>query len=84
MRIPFEVIKVTGSKRARCPVCGKTTGRSRTFGQSVGPFNRHPDGQVKTRDEIRDELHRQLREWKKDPDGTHDRCRLAAVATGRV
>lgn len=52
-------MKVTVSKTARCPVCERTTRRSRTFS---------------TWD--------QAQAWKRDVDGTHDRCRLAQQAAG--
>ncbi len=81
MRTVYEEVKVTAAKTASCPVCGKRTRRSKTFGQTINPFNRTASGDVKTRRIIQRELEAAALQWKQDPDGSHDRCRLASAAT---
>lgn len=82
MRTVFEEVTVTATKTARCPLCGKRARRSKTFGQTINPANKNADGTVRTREQVRARLQALAAAWKKDPDGTHDRCRLAAASTG--
>lgn len=83
MRHTFEEIKVTVYKTATCPICGRRTRRSRTFAQTISPFNRHADGIQRTRREVRAAVQATAQAWKRDPDGTHDRCLQTAAATNR-
>lgn len=80
MRQTYEEVKVTASKTAHCPICGRTTRRSFTFSQTINPFNRWPDGQPKTRAEVTTAVQAQAREWQQRTVDPHDRCRLAAAA----
>lgn len=80
MRHVFEEVTVTATKRATCPLCGKKGTRTRTFRQTINPANRNADGTVRTRAQVRAALLVEAEPWKRDPDGTHDRCRLAAQA----
>lgn len=52
-----------------CPNCGKRVTRSRTFEQTVNPFNRNPDGSVKSWGEVQEDVYREAAEWV--PDFTH-------------
>jgi hypothetical protein len=69
----FREIKYQASKNLPCPGCGKKLRRQRTFGQTLNPFNKNADGQVKTELDIVRELHATAAEWETEPE-THDTC----------
>jgi hypothetical protein len=49
--------------RGPCTGCGKTITRSRTFEHTVNPFNKRPDGGVKTWDEVRADVNAEADAW---------------------
>ena len=59
----FEEVTHRATKRVPCDGCGKTLSRSRTFMQTLNPFNKNADGTVKNREDIREELKQQAGEW---------------------
>lgn len=69
----FEEIKLYGSKSGKCSVCGKSCTRSQKFSQTLNPFNKNKNGDVKTRQEIRAELQAELTDWRGKPP-IHSRC----------
>ena len=69
----FREIKHQASKNLPCPGCGKKLRRQRTFMQTLNPFNKNADGQVKTELEIVRELNATAAEWEAKPE-THDAC----------
>ena len=71
----YEPVRTHRTRTGRCPVCGKTVRRQRTFQQTINPFNRNPDGTVKTYDEVLAAAHAQADKW--EPDYTHERCKQA-------
>jgi hypothetical protein len=48
----FERVSAGAKRAGHCPECGGRVTRSRTFTQTVNPFNRWPDGQAKTYGEV--------------------------------
>lgn len=62
MIINFDVIKVSAMKKGKCK-CGKRLTRSKTFEQTVNPFNKNPDGTVKTRNEVSAAVSRVATDW---------------------
>jgi hypothetical protein len=68
----FPVVTVRRRKAGPCPVCGRTVQRSRTFEQTVNPFNRKPNGDVKTSTEVREDVTAEADSWV--PDFTHAAC----------
>ena len=59
-----------------CPTCGKKTRRTHTFEQTVSPFNRRADGQIKTWEEVRVDVKAAAAAW--DPPADifeHEKCR---------
>jgi hypothetical protein len=63
----FEEIRwSSGRRNLKCRTCGKRFTRSRTFTQTINPFNRNADGQVKTRSEIYTELRAEAEAWQPD------------------
>lgn len=61
----YHEVKRQSSKKGKCG-CGKYRTRSRTFSQTINPFNKK-DGRLKTELEIREELVEEVREWQKEP-----------------
>lgn len=69
----YDAIAARGYKRGPCEVCGKTAERSRIFEQTLNPFNRDPDGCVKTSAQIRAEVNAEALAWQRGP-VRHARC----------
>ncbi len=65
-RITYEVVKYKATKHVRYPD-GRTRTRYKTFEQTINPFNRGPDGCVKTRSEILQELSAEAAAWRAEP-----------------
>jgi hypothetical protein len=63
MRITFEEVKVKGTRR--WTENGKPRQLTRTFMQTVNPFNKHPNGRQKSRDEIVTEVRAERDAWLK-------------------
>lgn len=71
----FSEVAHRATKRVPCEGCGKTLSRSRTFVQTLNPFNKNVDGTVKTRQEISEELRADAAAWKADQSGErHAKC----------
>lgn len=62
----YQQITARRSHRGKCPGCGKTVTRSRTFSQTVNPFHKNADGSVKTPDEVRESVNREADAWVPD------------------
>lgn len=67
----YEVVPRLVHKTFRCTVCGRPGRRQRTFRQTINPFNKNAEGQVKTRAEIQEELKAQAATWNPT---VHERC----------
>lgn len=52
-RYTFEEIVLKHIERFTCRSCGKPRRRTISYSQTVNPFNKNPDGSVKTRAEVR-------------------------------
>lgn len=65
----FEEIKQKAKKTVPCDECGKKVTRQRTFSMTENPFNKNPDGTIRTRMEIREALLEQAREWEAKQSG---------------
>lgn len=50
MRITFEVVKARGQRTII--VDGKKKRQQKTFEQTVNPFNKNPDGTIKTYEQV--------------------------------
>ena len=75
----FREIKHQANKNLPCPGCGKKLRRQRTFIQTLNPFNKNSDGQVKTELEIVRELVAKAGEWESKPE-THDACQTGEAS----
>lgn len=68
----FEEVQATRIKHGRCPGCRKSVKRRRTFVRTVNPFNKNPDGSMKSREQVHEEVNREADEWV--PDFRHQDC----------
>ena len=63
-RIDFEEISLTGEKNIKCNGgCGRRLKRRKKFCQTINPFNLNAERQVKSKQEIYEELRLDLRIW---------------------
>lgn len=69
----YEAVTAHRERIGNCPICGKRVRRARTFQNTINPFNRNPDGTVRTRREVHANVERIADEWV--PDFTHSLCR---------
>jgi len=73
--VTFNEVTIQGMKSVKCAGgCGRTLKRSRTFWQTLSPFNKNAAGELKTRDEIYDELRAERGAWMNEPE-TCKHCR---------
>jgi len=61
MRVRFQEIKLTAKRTWK--EGGKRRQMSKTFMQTLNPFNKNEDGTIKTAEEILAELHAERRAW---------------------
>lgn len=66
-RYVFEKVQRRASKRVKCSECGKALTRSKTFMQTLNPWNAHPDGTPRTEREIWDALGVEAQGWQSQP-----------------
>lgn len=67
-RIRFQELKIKGVRRWKDPETGKPRQQTRTFMQTINPFNKTASGRVKTSEDIMPELKAERDAWlKKDP-----------------
>lgn len=70
--ITYQPVIARRERTGKCPVCGKRVRRASTFENTINPFNRNPDGTVRTPQEVRANVERIADEWV--PDFTHETC----------
>ena len=63
----FREISVSATKSGKCIVCSKRRKRTKKFWQTLNPFNKNPDGTIKTVGDIIRESHEKARLWKEEP-----------------
>jgi hypothetical protein len=67
--ITFNEVAIQGMKSVKCAGgCGRTLKRSREFWQTLSPFNKNASGELKSRDEIFDELKAERNAWIAEPE----------------
>jgi hypothetical protein len=69
----FDQVTRSASKRVKCAGCGKSIRRTRTFWQTLNPFNKNPDGTVRTERDIYDALGEQIAAWDQQTE-RHAKC----------
>lgn len=76
----YEEVRVKATRRGPCPGCGKSVNRSRTFSNTVSPFNKNPGGTIRTRAEVRERVQGLADAWSPSPAGFwHERCASEAT-----
>lgn len=61
--IRFEEYQQLATKNLPCPTCGKKVRRQTTLTMTQSPYNKNPDGTVRSPQQIRAALIEQAREW---------------------
>ena len=61
MKITFETIKRTQKITGICEKCGKKRNKTIKSEQTINPFNKNPDGSVKTGWEVKNSVENNLR-----------------------
>jgi hypothetical protein len=70
----FEAVTLTGQKTVKCDNCGKWLRRQRTFQQTLNPYNKNAQGELKSRREMNAELNKAIAAWRMEPE-TCQGCR---------
>lgn len=65
--ITFEEVSQLAVRKGVCDVCGKRGRRQRTFTMTINPWNKNPDGTVRTRAEVKAANRAKAQEWQGDP-----------------
>jgi hypothetical protein len=63
----FETVKRTAVRKLVCVHCGRRFRRQRTFTNTINPYNRNPDGSIRTRREVEENVARLAGEWDPEP-----------------
>lgn len=66
-RTTYSKVSIIEKKAGKCTACGKRAQRSQEFYQTLNPFNKNPDGSVKTAGDIRAALATAIAEWHAAP-----------------
>ena len=69
--VRFEEVRRAGRKTVPCARCGAKIRRQRTFTMTASPWNKNPDGTVRTRAEIWAALGEKIAQWQQEP-ASHD------------
>ena len=62
----FEVVPFRAIKTVKCSGCRKILRRAKTFDQTINPYNRLLNGQVKNRKDILAELRLEAAVWMRE------------------
>lgn len=68
----FRPVKTRRVRTGSCPTCGRKVQRSKTFENTVNPFNRNDDGTVRTPEQVRAHVNDLADAW--EPDFHHETC----------
>jgi hypothetical protein len=68
----FQAVKRFATKEGFCPVCNKRSRKTRTFENTVNPFNRNEIGAPKSYQEVEADVTSLAVNWV--PDFTHAKC----------
>lgn len=76
--ITFNEVAIQGQKSVKCSGgCGRRLKRSKKFWQTLSPFNKNAAGELKTREEIYEELRAERNAWLNET----ETCSHCATAT---
>ena len=63
----YEQVTQQVTKNLPCPSCGKKVRRSNTISNTVNPFNKNADGEIRTRAEVRACVVALAQKWQTEP-----------------
>lgn len=66
MRISFEKVALHADKAGKCG-CGKRRRRRKKFWGTLNPWNKNPDGTIRTWGDIQAGLRQQIEAWEAEP-----------------
>lgn len=70
----YQEVGVKATKKGKCG-CGKMRTRTMSFTQTLNPFNKNKEtGELKTREEILEEVKKERDEWLADTNITCEGC----------
>lgn len=69
MRVNFQEISVRGVRRWKDPITGKQRQETKKFYQTISPFNRTKEGEVKNRNQIMEEIRVERDKWESEATG---------------
>ena len=75
----FEEVAISKTKYGVCPKWGKKYQETKQFSQTISPFNKNANGEIKTREEIYDELCVNANKWFDQPIKEHS-CKIEEFA----
>jgi hypothetical protein len=70
--VTYDEVKATGTRRGVCKACGLRMIKQQTFTNTVNPFNKNPDGSVRTYDEVLARVRAEAAAWR--PEFLHAKC----------
>lgn len=67
VKVKFDKVSVFAEKEGICPACGTKAKRKKEFWATINPFNKNPNGSIKTGGDIRPQLVERAEAWKAEP-----------------
>lgn len=65
--IRFQEFSQLATKNLPCPSCSKKVRRQTTLTMTLSPYNKNPDGTVRSARQIREALLEQAQQWSAEP-----------------
>lgn len=66
MKVKFQEVSLRATKSGKCR-CGKYLRRSKTFTNTINPFNKNNDGLPKSYNEVYADVERLVEDWQSRP-----------------
>ena len=79
MRVHFTPVRMGAMKSGKCAVCGKNTTRRTVIEHTINPFNRNKFGQMKTEEEVLEDVKKVRVLWLQKP-VMHKKCEKKGVS----
>lgn len=71
--VRFQEVKHTEKRKGKCLICGKQNTRCKTFMNTINPFNKDKDGNVKQYSQVLGDVINKGKKW--TPDFTCQKCK---------
>jgi hypothetical protein len=72
--VKYQEVKYTKTKTESCSICGKKCTRTISASETINPFNKNPDGTVKSPKEVGQSVSEKLKRELEKPI-FHDKCK---------